>query len=370
MILHRPYHEDSDALTKIKDDLETQETVAALRAQGLQDDTFDGYAVQAVRPPLKNYAVGHGIAGMMIDQPLEDRFAANLAARGIQGGDEIVLIVCFAGEPGGAAQKLADELGRLGLVGVKVTGAVHFVHWTSQGALPIKRYPSNDAVRAAERGYTKAEDNAWKSYVTALKAAAAVHMATALKHGEDIVVARVLRFAGARPDDNRAKLNAAMTAAKTGTNTGAALRDIIMRSEPDYVYDSKRIVLRPLSHERWSAELRALLTDLSVLADPAGGAIRAETDITEARDALRNSLKAAWPAYSSGYLDGMRALLTPDATGEWASYTSAAVRSIAPPPQQPTAQPPQRTLEETRAAEALDLDEIDALIRELGGGDG
>ena len=61
-------------------------------------DTYDG-AAQVVHQPAANYIVGHGITGLAIDWVLPDEFAKQLIERrGLQAGDILCVITCFAGE--------------------------------------------------------------------------------------------------------------------------------------------------------------------------------------------------------------------------------------------------------------------------------
>ncbi|HEV7933176.1 MAG TPA: hypothetical protein VGP70_12830 [Actinomadura sp.] len=80
---------------------------------------------------------------------------------------------------------------------------------------------------------------------------------------------------------------------------------------------------RGLTHKGWSAELRKLLTDLLVLADPAKGDVTAGEQVSKSRLRLRETLSASWPAYSTGYYDRIRSLSQGTAKqSHWKEYVS------------------------------------------------
>lgn len=369
MILHRPYGVETDALTKIKEDLELRETVLTLDPEGVRSGTFDSdvNAVRAVRPPGVNYVIGHGALGIMQDQMAnEPVFAKELVARGLQRGDELVLIVCSSGRPAGAAERLADALGALGVTGVKVTGALEYVHWTSQGPLLVKEYPQKSkAQSAAERAYTAAEDKAWARYVTYLKARSIKAMRAGFPKSEQAVCDRIVAFGRSRTGQNLADLRKHLSNVEHRLNTEAALTNIVSQATPNYERYADGKVIRETSHAIWSADLRSLMTDLYKIVDPVAGEQKAKGKITKARTALRDALTPRWPEYSESYYGELGRLLDANTRSKWVSYTSAVNVIAVPVALLPPTTQVLRTVEETAVAETDSLNAIDQLLSEL-----
>ncbi|ROO86193.1 hypothetical protein EDD29_3756 [Actinocorallia herbida] len=326
MILHGGYDEPSDSLSAIKYSLELKETVTTLAATGPVPDRYAGN-VPAVRPPGGNYVVGHGVVGFFADQPWPDRFAAELVARGLRGGDTLTVVGCHTGEPDGFAAQLATELGILGVLGVVIRAPSGYVHWTSTGPILVDVYPArNEAMRKASRAYSKAEDTAWADYVAYLKAASVKAATAALPSSAAKVYDRLKVFADTRPKDNADELNRCVAVGRAAGKAGAAQITAAMKAA---VYvpvlkgpKDKPAIDRTRTYERYSADLRALLTDFYHLADANGGRARAAQKIDKARAKLRAPLELAWPAYSAGYLDQIRAAVAPAHAGRWIDRTS------------------------------------------------
>ncbi|MFC6930623.1 hypothetical protein ACFQHO_10010 [Actinomadura yumaensis] len=270
------------------------------------------------------------------------------------------------GAAGGAAERIADALGALGVTGVKVTGPREFVHWTRQGPLLVKTYPKKSKDQsAAERAYTAAEDKAWARYVNYLKACSIKAMRAGFPRSEQAVCERIVAFGRSRTGQNLVDLQKHLSNVERRVNTEAALANIVEQATPNYQRDAQGKVIRETSHEIWSSDLRSLMTDLCGIVGPVAGEQKAEGRVAKARRALRDTLTARWQAYSDGYYGELRRLIDPSTRSEWVSYTSAVNVVAAPVTLLPPTTQVLRTAEETAAAETDDATPLDQLLREL-----
>lgn len=357
MILHYGYIGETDSLRLIRDSLELEETVGALRKKTAQEAYIffqgDGRVDHA---PAENYVVCHGMLGMTFEWT-EDRFADDLIARGIRSGDVLRLITCTAGAQTGVAERLAAQLGARGATGVFVHGPEHYIHWNANGEILVTGYKSKDAgIQAANKAWGRAEDAAWRKYIAMLKAYSCDAFTAASAIAPDTAADLIYQFADKRPDGNKQNaINALVAKAKQDKLTDGLVRSILGQSIP-----VPRIVLNELdrerTHEGWSLELRTLLTGLHGLADPATGPQTAAARVTECRRQLRKALADKWSTYSTDYFDRLRSITTgTDAQSRWLTYTSAPPALTAP------VQVPRQV-----APTVVDDDELARLMAELG----
>jgi hypothetical protein len=363
MILYYGYDPEVESLQTLKDQLETQETLDTLRAMTRQPiDTFKG-TTPVVHAPEVNYVIGHGIGGMAIDWMNEDDFAQQLIEeRGLRSGDVLCLIICSAGKTGGAAEQLANCIGARGVEGVTVRGPDGYINWNAHGELLVTDYGFKDGqLEAAKKAWVKAEDAAWRTYVGMLKAAITDAIVHVSPDRAATLEQYVLAFADARPDDNKKNAINGLVAKLQGAEDDARLKtykNIVAQSAHVPEYGDHQQFNRNGTHQRWSAELRGLLTDLLVLADPAKGPVTARERISACRRGLRNALSASWPAYSTGYYDRIRTLSQgTDKQSHWKEYVSK-LPSVADQPAT-AAQEVDTTFTDTELADLLA--QIDAL---------
>jgi hypothetical protein len=309
VILHEGYGQETDDYRKIRDQLELQETVAAL--EQLTKRTACTFAEQGdlVRGPGINYFIGHGVRGE-VQGWKPDTFAAELARRGLADGDQIVVIACWAGAPGGFAQLLAAQIHALGKTGVIIKAPRNIIHWNKNGELLVDDYPSSELhgeLKKALRAQTDAEDEAWSDYVRALKDRIKAVIKLALPRHATDVNERVLSFARARPEDNKQKtINQLIQRASAGEPQEKTLTEIVDAARP--VPGGGTGEMR----QRWAKELRDLLTDLHSLNAADTGPATAAAEVAAARVPLRAALAAAWTAYSANYYDAIRSLANPN----------------------------------------------------------
>jgi len=376
VILHVDYTAESDMIRVIRDQLETQETVQVLRAStGQSADTYEG-SVQVVHAPAVNYVVGHGVGGVAVDWLVPDDFAKQLIQRrGLQAGDILCVITCFAGIEHGAAEQLAQAIGARGMIGVILRAPEDYIHWNAGGELLLKNYsPVNETIRTAAKTWTRAEDKAWNRYVLTLKAQVVRALTAVPANAADAAAAYVLDFAARRPDDNKQNaIQALIDKAEVASPDArpAILQGIITQSAPVRRLLPGGTEFREGTHEDWSRELRTLLTDLHVLTDPAGGRGEAAAQVSEARAAMRRALADAWPTYSATYYGALRTLTagTPVAS-QWRTFTSAVPVPVTPAEDQPgtgqtldtaTAGDDTRTVADMEAEIQQMLDELENL---------
>lgn len=367
MILHNDYTALVDDFKSIKNLLELQETVETLRrGTGQTPDLFTGME-QAVRPPLTNYVIGHGMAGLADWEPSE--FAEQLVnRRGLCSNDQICLITCSAGTDGGTAEELAGQLGIRSAIGVHVQATKDYIHWNSNGPLLLKNYMISDPqVNRAAKAWSNAEDKASNNFVAHFKAAVAAAITCAYPAAPEAVVALVLQFAEQRPADNKKNLQGLVDKVKQvkGAEQVKKLINIVAQATAVKVF-FEGIYLRDASYAQFATGLKNLVNALYALADPVTAAATADTEINKVRRLLREELAAAWPAYSAGYYDRLRAITTgPTATpegrelaGAWRTFVSAA-----PPGQRPTI--PAIQPDPAVDNQVLTEDQLDALMAQL-----
>ncbi|MBO2447922.1 hypothetical protein J4573_12530 [Actinomadura barringtoniae] len=360
MILHSGYLAETDSFRVIRDQLELEETVRTLCDEtGQAADVYTGN-VPVAHAPATNYAVGHGLHGLALDWLLPDEFAEQLVnRRGLQAGDRICLITCFAGALNGAAQQLATAIGALHVMGVEVSGPLDYIHWNLHGELLLKDYLAADQdLQNAGTKWSRVEDKAWKLYVGYLKAGCTKALQLAFAANEAGATGLVLDFAARRPDTNK-KGSITALVSKANQNTGPvkvkALQGIIVQATIENRLFADGKVDRESTHQAWSTELRTLLGGLYLLADPHGGQATTNRKITKARREMREVLAADWPAHSVAYFDRLRTLTKGTAAAStWQTYISALP---APPIHQPAVQAqPQPT---------MTLEELDAELNQL-----
>jgi hypothetical protein len=364
VILYHGYDPEVDSLQKIKDQLETQETVDTLHAATGQSVDTDAGNVQVVHPPGVNYVIGHGIAGLTVDWLDLDDFAEQLInRRGLRSGDVICLIICSAGVPGGVAEQLATCIGARGIGNVTVRGPRHYINWNANGEILVTDYgfDADQQVKAAKTAWVKAEDKAWRTYVGLLKAAI-IEAIRQVPPAQTATRDQHMRtFAAARPDDNKQNAINGLVAKLHGAPADARVKicsDIVAQSAPVLEYLNISGVPpmfdRSGTQERWSAELRTLLTDLFVIADPVNGQDTARQKVSACRGKLRQALSASWPAYSSGYYDRIRTLANGTAKQSgWSEYVSTPLVATTRPAT--AAEQVSTSFTETEMQELIDL---------------
>ncbi|MDG4765573.1 hypothetical protein O7632_15925 [Solwaraspora sp. WMMD406] len=325
MIIYPKWTGDTDSLGQIKDRLEIEETVATLLLQpGQQADGYDGTAVRASHPPVDNYVIGHGVAGLP-HWFSGDVLAGNLVARGLQTGDRIWLVCCSAAEPltvdDSAAQELATGLGKLNVPNVVIFASRGYVNWNAGGPLLIRDYVTSDVeVKKAGKAWTRAEDKAWNAYVADLRKA--ITGALAKVPADHLVTVHGLIDAFATSATrNASDLSGRVAKAAPKVDPEAArkvyvtvVNDASPREDPS----------RAEQHRRWSEALRGLLADVHTqVTDLLRGKAAAGQEVSQARATLYAALGKAWPAYSTGYYDRLRALAASSGKSmPWEQFTS------------------------------------------------
>jgi hypothetical protein len=318
---------DTDNLAEIKDRLETDETVQTLlRQPGQVADSYRSAVAAASHPPLNNYIIGHGVMGLAWWFSGAD-LAKNLVARGLQAGDQIYLITCFAAEPltkgvdDSAAMELAQAFTTLGVPKVTIFACPGYVNWNAGGELLIHDYVTDDpGVKKAAKAWTNAEDKAWNAYVTDLKkgitgAVAGVapsFLPTLHKLLEELVGKHV---------ENVPQVAVHLQKADPRGDADAARKAYI--NVVNQAVAAKRAT-RDAQHTEWSEALRTLLTDTHTLAtDLLTAKAAAAVHVSNARATMYASLRGAWPAYSRDYYDRLRVLAGPAGKAmTWQAFTS------------------------------------------------
>src|SRR5262249_16798073 len=160
---------------------------------------------QVVHPPGVNYIVGHGVAGMVIDWFDPKALAKQLVKqRGLAGGDVLFLIICGAGTAGGVAEQLAACIRERRVTGVKGRAPQSYIHRNAHGELLVTDYNFPDPrLDEAEKAWVKAGDSAWRHYIGLLKAMACEAIGQVPPKDMTALKDRILRFANARPDNNK-----------------------------------------------------------------------------------------------------------------------------------------------------------------------
>ncbi|WP_042418091.1 hypothetical protein [Streptacidiphilus anmyonensis] len=320
MILHREYHDGSDNYRDIRADLELQETVTALeKLTARQACTFTGVGV-AVRAPGENYVVGNNVHNELEGWSPEN-LAAELVRRGLQSGDQLTLVACWAGAEGGYGQTLAATLGTLGRDKVRVRGPKGYVHWTKNGDIALADYPTGDAIKRASKAQTKGEDAACLAYVQALKSRINA-VILGLEQAQTATADALVRaFASERPQQGREAVDQLLRKTSTDRPLPAdTMAGIVTAAQ------AKLLSSPETTRVGWNQELRSLLTALHSVKDRAAGPAAAAAEITTATAALRASLAQLWPRYSEDYYDAMRASCVSnpfDPAFQWEDHTSS-----------------------------------------------
>ncbi|WUH92535.1 hypothetical protein OG900_22135 [Streptomyces sp. NBC_00433] len=322
MILHKGYGQETDDYRGVRDQAELQETVAALEAlTGRTASTFAQPGAM-VRSPGVNYVIGHGGPGS-VEGRRPDEFVQEFVGRGLANDDTIVLVACWAGATGGNgfAEGLAAEFRKLGRTGVTVKAPKNIIHWNSNGPVLVDDYPEEAKLKEALKALTVGEGKAWSGYVQGLRTHIGAAVQLAITTDAEGTRNRILQFAAARPEDNKAKyINGMVTRASAGAPHAATLTEIVNGAA---AHPSGTDVA--VGRMRWSKELRDLLTDLHVLHAPGTGQATARTEISASLLTLRTQLTALWPAYSHDYYDAIRAMGNPFASADagWVTYDDA-----------------------------------------------
>jgi hypothetical protein len=317
---------ETDDLGEIKDRLETAETIQTLLLQnGQVADSYRSAVAAASHPPLNNYIVGHGVMGFAWWFSGAD-LANNLVARGLQAGDRIYLITCFAAEPlaqgvdDSAAADLTQALTAQGVHNVTIFACPGYVNWNAGGELLIHDYVTDDSgVKKAAKAWTTAEDKAWNAYVTDLKKG--ITGAVAKVQPGFLSTLHQLLAVFVEGAANEADLKAQLKKADPKVDADAA-RKVYTNVVSQAVAAKKGT--RDAQHTKWSEALRTLLTDSHTLAtDLLTAKAAAAVHVSNARATMYASLRAAWPAYSQGYYDRLRVLAGPSGKAmTWQVYTS------------------------------------------------